>query len=650
MSNNTKKEKKKEMKSDTTSLSVINTQELNNLIEENLGNKESNNFLVNGFMIFVLIVSLVSFFICVLNKNTSIFSLIMSLLLTIYTILFVTMSMRGNKNKSLVLISGLLLFVYSVLNSFSYFKPFLNNKGLEDFRGKSLTYVVKWAKDNKVNLTQEYEYSDMVSEYKILSQSIKSGTNLDKVKDLVVSISEGPNPYKEIMVPSMTGWDTERVISFVNDNYMSNVSVEFIVSDMKKDTVVEQSASGSMKRNDELKLTFSWGEEKDTSELTLIDFTNKSKFEVELYMKQHSLRYEFVEDFSKDIKINHAMSQSIKAGELVHPDDEKITVTISKGPAIKIPDVSKYDVEKITEWAIKNKIKIHFVDEYDDTVKANNIIKFDYNKNDVVMQGTVIKVFVSKGSLKMPKFKDLNSFYEWANKYGIKYEEEHEFSDTVKAGEVISYSYKNGDAIKNGDTIIVKISDGVKKTVPNVIGLSKNEAIKKLNNASLNYNFVYRNSNEAKDIVIGQSLSANSEVSSGATITVTLSNGKKPEKNTNNNTNYNNNSNNNNSSSNNNSGSSTTPVQPRQEDTTPEVVCTPCTIGGLRSVYTNPDNQNSFDKMAAALRAKITSQCPGIKVNILGDSTSTLRPGEPVSGFSGGTTDSCQTVTITIAQ
>ena len=54
--------------------------------------------------------------------------------------------------------------------------------------------------------------------------------------------------------------------------------------------------------------------------------------------------------------------------------------------------------------------------------------------------------------------------------------------------------------------------------------------------------------------------------------------------------------------------------------------------------------------MAAALRAKITSQCPGIKVNILGDSTSTLRPGEPVSGFSGGTTDSCQTVTITIAQ
>ena len=278
-----------------------------------------------------------------------------------------------------------------------------------------------------------------------------------------------------------------------------------------------------------------------------------------------------------------------------------------------------------------------------------NTFLVEDNKDYVVMQGTVIKVYVSKGSLKMPKFKDLNSFYEWANKYGIKYEEEHEFNDSIEAGKVISYSYKSGDAIKNGDTIIVKISDGSKRVVPNLMGLSKNEAVKKLDNASLNYNFVYRNSNEAKDVVIGQSLSANSEVSSGVTVTVTLSNGKKPEKNSNNNTNYNNNSNNNNSS-NNNSGSTTPPVQPREEDTTPEVVCTPCTIGGLRSVYTNPDNQNSFDKMAAALRAKITSQCPGIKVNILGDTTTTLSPGEPVSGFSGGTTDSCQTVTITIAQ
>ena len=81
-----------------------------------------------------------------------------------------------------------------------------------------------------------------------------------------------------------------------------------------------------------------------------------------------------------------------------------------------------------------------------------------------------------------------------------------------------------------------------------------------------------------------------------------------------------------------------------------EQTCTPCTITGLRSVYTNSDNANSFDKMAAALRNKITSQCPGITVNILGDTTSTLSPGEPVSGFSGGDTDSCQTITITIAK
>ena len=70
----------------------------------------------------------------------------------------------------------------------------------------------------------------------------------------------------------------------------------------------------------------------------------------------------------------------------------------------------------------------------------------------------------------MPKFDSLDEFYEWANKYNIKYTEEHEFSDSVKAGEVISYSYKTGSVIKNGDAVIVKISDGSKKTVPKVVG------------------------------------------------------------------------------------------------------------------------------------------------------------------------------------
>jgi len=263
-------------------------------------------------------------------------------------------------------------------------------------------------------------------------------------------------------------------------------------------------------------------------EVTLIDFTGKSEFEVEFYMKQHQLRYEFDKDFSSKQKRGYAMKQSVKATEKVKINDRTIKVTISKGPKIKIPDLKGMSMTEATEWAIKNKLKLEFSDKYDDSVKENEVISINYDKGEVIEEGTTVKIVLSKGKLKMSKFKSLNEFREWADKYEIKYEEKHEFNDEVAAGEVISYSHKNGDIIKNDDTIVVTISDGKRKEVPNVKGLSKSEAISKLEKAGLNYNFVYKSSNDvSKDKVISQSISAGSEVSQGTTVTVTISSGKK---------------------------------------------------------------------------------------------------------------------------
>ena len=396
---------------------------------------------------------------------------------------------------------------------------------VQNFTGKTLTDVVKWANQNNIKVTQEYEYSDMVPEYEIISQSIKEGTNIKDIDEIVVSISEGPNPYKEIIVPSMLTWDSERVINYVLSNHLSNVIVEFVVSDQVKDTVIEQSKSGNLRRNEELKLVFSYGDEGNSNEVTLMDMTDKTKFEIEFYMKQNRLNYDFVYDFSDVISKGHGIKQSVTPGTVVTVNGDKIQVTISKGPKIEIPDLSGKSVEELTEWAIENHLKLEFIDQYDDTVKKGKVISIDKEKGDVVEQGTYIKVVLSLGSLKMPKFKNIDSFYTWADKYGIKYEVRHEFSDSVPAGEVIEFSYKTGTVLKNDDAIVVTISDGAQTTVPNLKGLSKSEAIKKLKNAGLNYNFAYKNNSASKDTVIGQSISSGSAVSSGTTVTITLSNG-----------------------------------------------------------------------------------------------------------------------------
>ncbi len=622
--------KKKSPAHQTTALSVINTEELNHLIEEelDLGEREyqqkpKNHIGVHIFLVVLLFISLISFGCTLLQKNSSIHAILMSVLITIFTILYVSVGITYRRNsKTTLFVSGLLLLGYFIL-SFNQTFHFVGGTTtvLPDFTSKSITDVIEWAEKNKVTITQEYEYSDMIEEYKVISQDKKAGTNIKGVKDITISISEGPNPSKEIMVPSMLTWNSEKVLEFIKKNYLSNVIVEFEESDKEKDTVIEQSASGSLKRDDELKLIFSYGPEIPFEEVTLIDFTGKSQFEVEFYMKQHLLNYSFDYDFHKTMKKGYAIRQSISAGEVVPIQKDEVQVTISKGPEIKVPDLTKMDMTEIAEWAIENKVKISFEDAYDDTVKENHVIKANFEEGQIIEQGTIVKIVLSRGSLKMMKFDSLNEFYEWANKYEIPYEEVHEFHDSIPQGEVISYSYKVGEAIKNNDTIVVKISDGVKKSVPNVVGLSRKEAINKITAAGLKYSTYYRDNKAERDTVLAQSIRAGSEVSSGTTITLTLSSGKVEEE--------------------------VKPPTPQpQPDPTPQ--CNKCSIYGIRNVVL--DNLGGgYSAVEGAIRSHIQSQCPGIKINISGDDTSGKASGM-ILGNPEGEYTSCDTINIVLAK
>ncbi len=650
-----------EFKTDTTSVSVIDTQDLKNLIDEDLGiqprkiEKKNKHILLNMILILLMILSFVSFGFTLLDNNSSISGIINSLLITVFTILFVVISITYNRQKKgMIFFSSLLLYSYFLLGINNHFSIVQSPiQVMPNFQGKSLTSVVKWASKNKIVLHQQYEYSDMVDEYQIISQDVIQNTSLKNIKEITVSVSEGPNPSKEIMLPSMIGWNDERVLTFIRENYLSNVLVDFTFSDQAKDTVIEQDKSGSFKRDEDLHLVFSYGEELEFDEVTLIDFTNKSKFEVDFYMKQHQLRHDFEEDFSSKIKKGLAMDQNIKAGEKVKVNDDRVIVTISKGPKIKVPELSKMNMTEITEWAIQKKLKLNFEEVYDDSVKVNDVVSANYSKGDIIEQGTVVKIMISRGALKMPKFKSLSDFYAWANQYNIDYEEKHEFSDKVKAGEVIRYSHKTGEAIKNKDTIIVTISDGEKKKVPDLEGLTKSEAISKLDKVHLNYNFIYKGSSKKKNTVLSQSIQAGSEISSGTTITITLSNGKEESEveerqNTNSSTYNNNNSNNNKNTDNGgNNNNSNTNTEPKKEDPTP--TCTPCSFRASQ-ITSTIQQYNSYESAASALRSYLQGQCPGLKVSINGVERDGYDPGDYIDGFKGGSTDSCSSISITLAK
>lgn len=606
-------------------------------------NNKKKSWILNLFLIITVIISIIHFILIITNYS-DIKTIINGLLLLLFSVLFSgVISTNYTSKKAIQFFSIFILLGYQLFGISNYINiNSIDNSKMDNLTGKSLVEVMKWSTSKNIDINYEYEYSDLVEEYKIISQSLKEGSSLKDIKDITVSISEGPSPYKEVIVPNMLDWDTEKVLDFVKKNHLTNVLVEFVASDKNENTVIEQSKSGNLMRNEEIKLVFSYGEERHYDTVKLRELSKLSKFEAEFYLKQYGIRYSIDEDFSSSIKRGYVLSQSIDPGSeiSISSDEEKILViTISKGKKIKVPDLSKMSIDKITEWVIENKLKVGFEEKYDDTIEKGKIIETSYKKGDIIEEGTLINIVLSKGELLMPKFRTLSEFREWSNKYGINYEEQHEFSDKVDAGEVISYSYDKGKPIKNGDSIIVVISDGDKCSVPNLKGLTKSEAIKKLEKANLEYNFVTKYSDSIeKGKVINQSISSSSEVSCNTTITVTISNGKAP-------TNNNNNNNSNNNSGNNNNNNNNTPSNP-----TP--TCNPVTYTIGRDLNNIFVNYSGFDNVKSAIISFFNSNYPNVKISVVGVDGGDATSGSYIGGIGPGSqiTSCGDTYTIQIAK
>lgn len=589
--------------------------------------KKSSSFILYFLVILVLISSLAYFTVSLINF-ISLGDFINGLLMLGIAVLFIVVCLTNPSKKkwSSYLALGVLFIYQGLLCLVNLGIIVWPSKVMDNFVGKSLTEVIEWASANKISTTQEYEYSDMIPEYHVINQSVEAGVKLKDVKTLTVAISEGPSPYKEIVLPNMVGWKTDDVLKFVEENYLTNVSVDFVQGTEEENTLISQSKSGNVRRNDEIKLTFSYGQMRNYSEVKLIDLTNKGKFEAEFYLKQYGISYEFDYDFSDKVKRGSVMRQSIEAGSVIAISGDNVQtlkVTISKGPKIVIPDLSKLSVSEITSWVIDHKLKIEFKDRYDDSVKENEVLEVNYKNGDVVEEGTIIIVTISKGCLVMEKFDSYADFRNWADTYGVKYEEEHEFSDSVKVGEVIKYSYEAGSAIKNDDVVIVTISDGKKIKVPSVKGLTKSNAINKLESAGLGYSFVYKYSNDVeKGKVITQSITAGSEVSEGTTVTVTLSNGAKPS------------ASNNNSSSNSGSSSGSNSGSSSESPSTP--TCTPTTYKISRELNNIFDSGDSFSSVQSQLYSFFANNYPNVKISVVAEADTGMSSGSYIGGIGPG--------------
>lgn len=452
-------------------------------------------------------------------KNLEIVDIVKSLsfVLISFVVILILFKVNTKKSAPYIIFLTLVLIGYSIF-SVSYAKE--EEIYVLDFINHQYSEVVDWANKYNINLETLHEYSDTVKTNYVIMQEYGVTTLVSDINNFKVTVSDGPNPDKEITVLNLTGLKYDDVMKYIEENHLNNVEIEFMISDKEKDTVIEQIGSGTMKRSDLIKIIFSYGEEIET--VNVKDLKGLSLFEATSYLKRYGVKYEIEYQFSDKIEKNYVISQDI-----VNESTENIKLVVSKGSEVKVPNLSKMSNSEIIKWATKNNIKIKYDEVYNKDYESGKIIKASNEENDIISEGSEIVITISKGSLIMPEIISISDFKLWAANNNITYQENFEFSTTIKNGELISSSPKTGTKITENDTIVLTISKGKSVTIPNLIGLTKTEIQNKCKNVGLTCTFKYGGLTEKtkKDVSTYQSKKSGLTVAEGTNVTITLSSG-----------------------------------------------------------------------------------------------------------------------------
>lgn len=204
-----------------------------------------------------------------------------------------------------------------------------------------------------------------------------------------------------------------------------------------------------------------------------------------------------------------------------------------QGQEIKVPSIKGLQEdaarEKIEGLGLVFKVK---GEVYSQEYKAGRVVSQSVDAGETVKSGYPIEVTISKGEKEVDVPDVVNKHIDEAemliNDAGLKSSIKRVSSDIPK-DYVISQT-PDGDTKAPADsTISLVVSDGPEikyVVVPSVIGDNINDAKKKLESIGLIVETKYEvNENLDKDIVVLQSLAANSEVEENSTIQLTVSKG-----------------------------------------------------------------------------------------------------------------------------
>ncbi len=238
--------------------------------------------------------------------------------------------------------------------------------------------------------------------------------------------------------------------------------------------------------------------------------------------------------------------ENYQPGQIIEQDPSRGQTRSSKGDLVitvtvcveeekpLMPDLSGIGFQdaKARLMNLNWELDIHMEEEFSDDVPAGQVIRTTPGKDEELQKGAYVLVVSSKGPEKkmvqVISFLDqpLQSAITQAERLGLTVgQTQYEYSDKPD-GTVIGQSIDVSQEVEEGTTIVFTVSRVV--TVGSYIGANYNDAYNAAKSAGLDVRFDFIFSDNAKDIVIDQSIAQDQTVSEGTVIILTVSKGPDP--------------------------------------------------------------------------------------------------------------------------
>lgn len=258
--------------------------------------------------------------------------------------------------KILSIIIGAALLVVAVV-LFIVFRPTIEVK---NFVGLDASEAKAWIKQNEIEtqgIIFREEYNFDYDDGYIISQSIAEGKKVRKNVKMDFVVSQGADPDEIIFVPDIENMNKEEIQQWIKDNKLQKTKITTSYND---DVAIGEVISFEFKgvdpdsftRSSTLNINVSKGPQ-PAGTVTVEDFVKQDFSIVEAWGKKNKIDIVKTTKYDEKVLKDIVISQSIEAKKTMK-QGESLTVVVSLGKGVIVPDFSKMTESEIDEWAKDN--------------------------------------------------------------------------------------------------------------------------------------------------------------------------------------------------------------------------------------------------------------------------------------------------------